>query len=1440
MASTDPFQLEDQTDEDFFDKLVGDDEFGLEGSGSASSDMARALSNMSIGDVGTSVDGVKEEDQREDKSAVALEPQEKDTFLLEESAPVALSDIVALHESQSLPSSDPVKALTDVGSPGSSTGMSAGSKGTSIKEVQWTSFSSGQGLLDMGGSGSYSDFFSEVPDRSADQLVVGADNRNAFADVTTPFDRVETHDFQDFSVANSQPSYMTSSEQSEAQAHVVQNEQVSTGNESEYWENAYPGWKYDVNTGQWYQVDSYDITTSAQVDGNSSAVENDQEVIQGTTQLAYGNVFHGQRSEISYSQQTTQSVTETVSEDIATGNLPNLNQASKENTEYPPNMLFDPQYPGWYYDTNTSQWYSLDSYTQSLQTTSHAAWNQQAQDLADGLYSVQNSTLHSNETDQLESQTLNSQASQDQGDWGGYSSGYQQHSMWQPKEENKSESASGLSGSQTVSNFYRSQNQEWKLADQQIGLQTKEIVPSSLHSSSIGSNSFSTFVPAESSYQVSQPRTEHNQHADIPQNYFLHQNSVNYSQQFSQNESASNSQFPYVPNGGRSLEGRPPHALVTFGFGGKLIVMKDPVHFSTNLAYGSQDAGKGVICILNLAEVAMENPDSSAINSQSHDYFHILCRQPFPGPLVGGNASTKDLNKWIDERITSCESLTMDVRKGELLRLLLSLLKISCQYYGKLRSPFGTDPSLQETDSPELAITRLFASAKKNSHLLREYGDLTHCMHNLPSEAQIRTTAVEVQRLLVSGRRKEALQCAQEGQLWGPALVLAAQLGDKFYVETVKQMAHRQFVSGSPLRTLCLLIAGQPADVFSTDNSISTLAGVKNVPQQPTQISSNSMLDDWEENLAIITANRTKDDELVIINLGDCLWKETGEVTAAHTCYLVAEAKFESYSDKARLCLVGADHWRCPRTYASPEAIQRTELYEYSKVTGNSQFVLLPFQPYKLVYAYMLVEVGKVSDSLKYCQAIMKSLKSSGRDPEVETWKGMVSSLEERLRAHQQGGYGTNLAPAKLVGKLFTSIDRSLHRMIGAPPPSLPPLPPGHLNSHEHDNMSTTSKVGNIQSAMSMSSLVSSASVETISTGWTGDGRKTIHNRSVSEPDFGRSPKQEQVSPGTNASPTDGQNKGHGASRLGLFGSQFLQKTMGWMSKSRQAKLGESNKFYYDEKLKRWVEEGAEPLAEPAPPPAPPTAAAFQNHAPPAYGSTHALSTENLPPNGMLDTKAPSPPDYGSGVPPMPPSQNQFSARGRMGVRSRYVDTFNKGGGAPARSFQSPSLPSAKPAGGAKFFIPTPVAAADPADAPSQAVQGPPGNEDGSASVVEPASTFLSSASSSSSSTSSPSTMQRFPSMDNISSNRNKGMGSPPDGNGSLGSRTRAASWSGTYPEAFSQKPSPAVKPANGRSGAPVPSFFTPNNSPFSMNPAPGPLHANGSGFGDDLQEVEL
>lgn len=58
----------------------------------------------------------------------------------------------------------------------------------------------------------------------------------------------------------------------------------------------------------------------------------------------------------------------------------------------------------------------------------------------------------------------------------------------------------------------------------------------------------------------------------------------------------------------------------------------------------------------------------------------------------------------------------------------------------------------------------------------------------------------------------------------------------QFYGDTVKQMAVKQFVAGSPLRTLCLLISGQPADVFSSDTTSSLIPGSANTFQQPVQV----------------------------------------------------------------------------------------------------------------------------------------------------------------------------------------------------------------------------------------------------------------------------------------------------------------------------------------------------------------------------------------------------------------------------------------------------------------------------------------------------------------------------------------------------------------------------------------------------------------------------
>ena len=64
--------------------------------------------------------------------------------------------------------------------------------------------------------------------------------------------------------------------------------------------------------------------------------------------------------------------------------------------------------------------------------------------------------------------------------------------------------------------------------------------------------------------------------------------------------------------------------------------------------------------------------------------------------------------------------------------------------------------------------------------------------------------------------------------------------------------------------------------------------------------------------------------------------------------------------------------------------------------------------------------------------------------------------------------------------------------------------------------------------------------------------------------------------------------------------------------------MGETNKFYYDEKLKRWVEEGVDPPAEEAALPPPPTTAAFPNGTS-DYNLNSALKNEGPRSNGSPD-----------------------------------------------------------------------------------------------------------------------------------------------------------------------------------------------------------------------------
>ncbi|KAL1559714.1 protein transport protein SEC16B [Salvia divinorum] len=1459
MASNPPFSVEDNTDEDFFDKLVDDDDdvdFNVSTSAESGghhvltdgneSDEAKAFANLSINELDDHGEVNVEQLSSSDRSIVddlsakvetaeqisKVETGDEHGIPLVSADSFEFGNVLQKLENENGGATVTVNAdsgkaenvgVSDVPMLNKTTGGS-GIGAPGVKEVAWSAFNAESVQNDSNGFGSYSDFFTEFG---------GENPSDAFSNTLGVTSNNGSQDAVGNDVHGS--TYMDHTQNDGIAAD--QRSSVQDMSSTQYWENQYPGWKYDHGTGQWYQVDGYDGGCS--VEGNADS----------NVTSTWGGA--GGQVDLSYMQQTGHSVSGAVAEagkieTVSNWNQTSLasdatkttnwnqvsevsgnssvvssdwNQASNDNNGYPAHMVFDPQYPGWYYDTIAQEWRALESYAQSEQSTAQVHDQMSKADYSFTDTFPQNNTLTASSShdhgNNYNPQIFGSQ-SPDQ-NWLGSVNNYNQQTsrVWLPdKTGTTGEAALPYTENQVTENNYVQNVSASLHGSQQSNVHYGVKGPYYENLSQHQNNDYSMpsqFVGGNLGQHFSDSNVNQNDQKYFPNDFYGNQNAVNFSQQQIQN-----TQMTYNPALGRSSAGRPAHALVAFGFGGKLVVMNHN-NSNENLNFGSQNPVGGSITVLNLSEVVTGNIDAVNHGRGVSTYFQALCRHSLPGPLTGGSVATKELNKWIEERLNS-EPAHMDYRKAEVLKLLLSLLKIACQYYGKLRSPYGTDTVMKESDAPEAAVAKLFAFAKRNGSQFNQYGDVTRCLQQLPSEGQLQATAAEVQNLLVSGRKKEALECAQEGQLWGPALVLAAQLGDQFYVDTVKQMALRQLVAGSPLRTLCLLIAGQPADVFSADTTaVNNMAGSINVPQQPVQFGANCMLDDWEENLAVITANRTKDDELVLIHLGDCLWKERSDIIAAHICYLVAEASFEPYSDSARLCLIGADHWKMPRTYASPEAIQRTEIYEYSKTLGNSQFVLLSFQPYKYVYALMLAEVGRTSEALKYCQAVLKSLKT-GRTLELENLRNLVSSLEDRIKAHQQGGFSVNLASKEFIGKLLNLFDSTAHRVVGGLPPPIP-TPGVAVYGNENHYQSNGPRVSSSQSTMAMSSLVPQ-SMEPINE-WAADNKKIMHTRSVSEPDFGRSPMQSQADPSkeaTSASTQDKASAGGGTSRLGRFsfGSQLFQKTVGLVlnRQGRQAKLGETNKFYYDEKLKRWVEEGVEPPAPEAVLPPPPKASVFQN------GASEVNSLQSEPPhnNGNLEFKSPSTMDNSSGMPPLPPTANQYSARGRMGVRSRYVDTFNRGGGNTVSGFQSPSVPSAKPAGGInpKFFVPAPVSHAEQLVVEEK--------QNASTTYENPSSSPPNDSFHSPPPSSSMAAMQRFGSMSNI---YNKGSN---DSSFVLHSR-RTASWSGSLNDSMS--PPNRGQPPGEPVGMRHPSFMQSGTSLADSS-------VNGGSFGEELQEVEL
>ena len=196
---------------------------------------------------------------------------------------------------------------------------------------------------------------------------------------------------------------------------------------------------------------------------------------------------------------------------------------------------------------------------------------------------------------------------------------------------------------------------------------------------------------------------------------------------------------------------------------------------------------------------------------------------------------------------------------------------------------------------------------------------------------------------------------------------------------------------------------------------------------------------DWRPHLAMILSNSTSKPELdkkSIVTLGDSLAAK-GYVLAAHFCYLVAQVEFEDYSNKSsKLVLLSSSTAQSFEKFATNEAIQCTEVYEYVRQLASPEFVIPSFQSYKFLYATRLAEHGRAAEALQYCEVVGNAM---AKNPSIypSTLVSRVYDFGSMLKFHdpqyQTENDGTPFTDPAWLTALVAASQSSLPSLSSVP-----------------------------------------------------------------------------------------------------------------------------------------------------------------------------------------------------------------------------------------------------------------------------------------------------------------------------------------------------------------------------------------------------------------------
>ncbi|XP_007459079.1 PREDICTED: protein transport protein Sec16A [Lipotes vexillifer] len=388
-----------------------------------------------------------------------------------------------------------------------------------------------------------------------------------------------------------------------------------------------------------------------------------------------------------------------------------------------------------------------------------------------------------------------------------------------------------------------------------------------------------------------------------------------------------------------------PHICARFGPGGQLIKV------IPNLPSEGQPA---LVEIHSMETLLQHTPEQEELRA-------------FPGPLGKDDTHKVDVINFAQSKAAKCLQNENLIDK-ESASLLWSFIVLLCRQNGTV---VGTD--IAELLLRDHRTVWLPGKSPSEANLIDFTHEPAEQVEEEPGEAQLSfltgsqaaaTLEKDTERfreLLLYGRKKDALESAMKNGLWGHALLLASKMDSRTHARVMTRFANSLPIN-DPLQTVYQLMSGRmPA--------ASTCCG-------------DEKWGDWRPHLAMVLSNLNNNVDVearAMATMGDTL-ASRGLLDAAHFCYLVAQVGFGVYTKKTtKLVLIGSNHSLPFLKFATNEAIQRTEAYEYAQSLGAQTCSLPSFQVFKFIYCCRLAEMGLATQAFHYCEVIAKSVLAQPR-----------------------------------------------------------------------------------------------------------------------------------------------------------------------------------------------------------------------------------------------------------------------------------------------------------------------------------------------------------------------------------------------------------------------------------------------------------------------------